>query len=388
MFPAVHISSDPTMALADRLAELIARSVTERGLAVAAVSGGSSPVAAFDDLGRRPLPWDRVHLFQVDERVAPDGDPDRNLVTQRRSLPDAVWHPMAVAASEPRDLAAVARDYGRELRSVAGAPPVLDVVHLGLGADGHTASWPPGRALPAGADVSAVEPFNGRARLTLTPECINRARTICWLVPGAGRQLVLGETLAGAGHHPATAVRRSPRVEVFTDRWPVARLDLSRDDVTEGVVALQRAAYSVEAALIGYDAMPGLHESADELVARDIDMVGAWQAGELVGAIGYRRLGDGVVDVDRLVVAPSTFRRGVGSSLVLALHDIEHDARCFEVSTAVANLPAIALYERCGYAIVGTERSDGVEIAHLRRTPSPPATVAAADPMAMTPEGR
>ena len=117
--------------------------IAERGRFTIAVSGGSTPAAMFAELARLDLPWPQVHVFEVDERVAPDGDPDRNLNDLRANLLDlvpVVAHLMDVTAA---DLPGACRRYADELSDVTG-DGVLDVVHLGLGDDGHTASWPPG----------------------------------------------------------------------------------------------------------------------------------------------------------------------------------------------------------------------------------------------------
>src|SRR4029434_2837234 len=112
-------------------------------------------------------------IVQVDERVAPTGHPDRNLTHLRESLlgltslrPEQV-HAMPVEAA---DLNAAAEEYARTLQEIAGSPPVLDLVHLGLGPDGHTASLVPGDPVldVSDADVATTRPYQGRRRMTLT----------------------------------------------------------------------------------------------------------------------------------------------------------------------------------------------------------------------------
>src|SRR3954454_12696919 len=121
--------------------------VAERNRFVMAVSGGHTPWLMLRALAAEQMPWDRVHVFQVDERVAPAGDPDRNLTHLRESLLEHARvrarqiHAMPVEAF---DLEAAAGRYELALHRVAGSPPVLDLVHLGLGPDGHTASLVPG----------------------------------------------------------------------------------------------------------------------------------------------------------------------------------------------------------------------------------------------------
>lgn len=202
-------------ALANRAADLVAARLAEavdtRGRATLAVSGGSTPVAFLAELADRKLPWEHVHVFQVDERVAPAG-PERNITGLRDALLDRVAipagnvHPMPV--DEP-DLAAAAAAYGDVLRAVTGNEGRLDVVHLGLGDDGHTASWPPGDpVLDATDDVAVVGPFNGRLRMTLTPPAVNRAGWIVWLISGVAKAAVVRRLLAADEALPASRVRR------------------------------------------------------------------------------------------------------------------------------------------------------------------------------------
>jgi len=170
--------------------------VAARGRFVMAVSGGRTPWIMLRELAREDVPWSGVHVLQVDERVAPTGDPDRNLSHLRESLlanvplpPDQV-HAMPV---ELADLDAAVAQYAATLREVAGSRPVLDLVHLGLGPDGHTASLVPGDpALDVvDADVALAGPYQGRRRMTLTYPIINRARRILWVVTGAEKMAML-----------------------------------------------------------------------------------------------------------------------------------------------------------------------------------------------------
>lgn len=210
------------MRAAERIAQVAREAVAERGRCALAISGGTTPWLAFRALAGKDVPWDRVHLFQVDERVTPSGDPERNYLhlkealIERIPIPAANVHPMPV---EEEDLDAGGRRYDADLRGIAGTPPVLDLVQLGLGEDGHTASLFPGD--PAlqllDADVAVSGLYKGRKRMTLTLPAIDRARCILWLVTGAGKAAALARLLAGDRSIPAGCVR-SDRAVLLADR--------------------------------------------------------------------------------------------------------------------------------------------------------------------------
>ena len=220
----VEIFSD-VEAVARAAAQLIASdaraAVAAQGRFTLAVSGGHTPWRMLRLFATEDVPWASVHVFQVDERVAPAGDPDRNLTHLQASLrgavklPPAQLHPMAV---EDPDLAAAAARYARTLESVAGTPPVLDLVHLGLGPDGHTASLVPGDKSLAvtTADVTLSGPYQGRLRMTLTFPVLDRARKVLWLVTGGDKVGMLAKLRAGDRSIPAGRVR-SDRAVVLAD---------------------------------------------------------------------------------------------------------------------------------------------------------------------------
>jgi len=187
-------------AVANEAAAIIAAdaraAVALRGRFVLAVSGGHTPWLMLGDLANQEVPWRDVHVLQVDERVAPAGDPDRNLTHLRESLfahvplsPDHV-HAMPV---EQADLDAAAAQYAATLREVAGSPPAIDLVHLGLGPDGHTASLVPGDPVldVRNADVALAGPYQGHRRMTLTYPTLDRARRVLWVVTGAEKAKML-----------------------------------------------------------------------------------------------------------------------------------------------------------------------------------------------------
>ena len=221
----VEILADDS-AVARRAAAFIAEqaraAVRERGHFTLAVSGGRTPWAMLRALAGEDLPWAQVQLFQVDERVAPAGDPVRNLTNIQASLldhaplPPANVHAMPVEAP---DLDSAARDYAAALQRECGTPPVLDLVHLGLGADGHTASLVPGDPVlqVLDADVALTAPYMGHRRMTLSYPMLNRARRILWLATGSAKRAMLARLLAADVSIPAGRVA-SRHAIVLADR--------------------------------------------------------------------------------------------------------------------------------------------------------------------------
>jgi 6-phosphogluconolactonase len=187
--------------------------VVAHGHFALAVSGGHTPWIMLRALANEEVPWEGVHVVQVDERVAPAGDPDRNLTHLRESLlqhaplrPEQI-HAMPV---ESLDLEVAAKQYSRVLQEIAGSPPVLDLVHLGLGADGHTASLVPGDAVLdiSNEDVAVTGVYQGRRRMTLTYPTLNRARRILWVVTGSEKVAMLHRLLDGDRSIPAGRIQR------------------------------------------------------------------------------------------------------------------------------------------------------------------------------------
>lgn len=186
--------------------------VADHGSFVVAVSGGHTPWVMLRDLAEQEVPWNAVHVVQVDERVAPPGHPDRNLTHLRESLLEHAPLPAEQIYSMPvelSDLEAASAEYARTLHSIAGSPPVLDLVHLGLGPDGHTASMVPGDPVldVKDADVAVTGLYQGRRRMTLTYPIINRARRVLWLVTGSEKAGMLARLQAGDVSIPAGRVR-------------------------------------------------------------------------------------------------------------------------------------------------------------------------------------
>jgi len=194
------------------VAELARAAVDADGSFHFAVSGGHTPWAMFAELTRQQVPWDSVSIYQVDERVAPPGDPDRNLTHLRQALgpaPAQVW-PMPV---NERDLEAAAAVYADAL------PEQFDLVHLGLGPDGHTASLVPGDPVLEVTDrlVALTRPYQDRVRMTLTYPALARAGQLLWLVTGSDKKEPLARLLAGDTTIPAGRVEAAASL-VMADR--------------------------------------------------------------------------------------------------------------------------------------------------------------------------
>ncbi len=207
---------------ADIIAEQARNAVKARGRFVLAVSGGHTPWMMWRALASGDVPWPAVHIVQVDERVAPSGHPDRNLTHLRESLLDHA--PLAEAQIldmpvEAADLEAAATMYAASLAQVAGSPPVLDLVHLGLGPDGHTASLVPGDPVlnVNDRDVAITGTYQGRRRMTLTYPIINRSRQVLWVVTGAEKVPMLKRLLDGDESIPAGRIRREHALVLADD---------------------------------------------------------------------------------------------------------------------------------------------------------------------------
>ena len=221
----IEVLANPD-AVAQKAAEFIAdearTTVAARGRFVIAVSGGHTPWVMLRNLATEDLPWKQMHVVQVDERIAPTGDPDRNLTHLRESLlahaplPTENIHPMPVEAS---DLEAAARQYASTLEGLTGSPLVLDLAHLGVGPDGHTASLVPGDPVlgVTNADVALTGVYMGRRRMTLTYPILNRSRRILFLVTGKEKIEMLPKLLAADNSIPSGRIRQDNTV-ILADR--------------------------------------------------------------------------------------------------------------------------------------------------------------------------
>lgn len=201
------------------IATVLGIAIARRTRASLALSGGTSPLPMLQALAREPLDWSAIHVYQVDERVVARGDSARNLgvldevLVWRGPLPRRNLHPMWV---DRADLPAAADSYAEELAQVAGDPPILDLVHLGLGGDGHTASLFPGDPVLEVKDrnVALTDEHNGHRRMTLTFPALNRARSVVWFVTGADKAGVVADLYAGGAPFPAGRVARRRAVLV------------------------------------------------------------------------------------------------------------------------------------------------------------------------------
>jgi 6-phosphogluconolactonase len=221
----IEVYSDAD-AVALEAAKLIAKAAQEavgmRGKFVMAVSGGKTPWIMLRDLAQQEIPWSGVHVVQVDERIAPDGDPDRNLTHLHESLLEhSPLRPEQIQAMpvQSEDVEGACAQYALTLKTIAGSPPVLDLVHLGLGPDGHTASLVPRDPVldVKDADVALTGIYQNRRRMTLTYPIINRSRRVLWLVTGSEKTGMLARLQTGDVSIPAGRVSRNHAV-VLADR--------------------------------------------------------------------------------------------------------------------------------------------------------------------------
>jgi len=218
----VDVLADPD-AVAASAAQFVAAqasaAIVARGRFKFAVSGGHTPWAMLRELAALDVDWTNVFLFQVDERVAPPGDDSRNLTHIRASLLDRVPLPAANVYPMPverNDLDAAAAQYAQTLATVIGTPPVLDLVHLGLGPDGHTASLVPHDPvlLEDFANVGLTLPYQGHRRMTLTYPMINRARCVMFVVTGGDKVTALAALRSGDRNIPASHVTGQRRLVI------------------------------------------------------------------------------------------------------------------------------------------------------------------------------
>jgi 6-phosphogluconolactonase len=201
----VEVLPDPEAACrraAELIAQALARAITDGGRGAWAISGGETPMGMFRRLGQLELSWSSIETWQVDERIAPPGDAERNRTRQEAALPAAALDGVRWMPVEDEDVDSAAERYAATL------PERFDVVHLGLGADGHTASLVPGDPVleVTDHDVAVTRPYRGHRRLTLTFPGLAHARSLVWLVTGADKRDAMRSLLAGDRSLPAARV--------------------------------------------------------------------------------------------------------------------------------------------------------------------------------------
>jgi 6-phosphogluconolactonase len=215
----IEILADPD-SVAERAASFVAKradaAVADRDRFSFAVSGGHTPWAMLARLTEK-MTWEHVTIYQVDERIAPEGDPDRNLTHLAASLPPGLAADIRPMPVDGQDLEAAATSYARSL------PERFDLVHLGLGPDGHTASLVPGDPVldVNDRDVALTGVYQGRRRMTLTYPALNRARQVLWLITGADKLEALRRLRAGDHVIPAGRVGAASQL-VIADEAAVA----------------------------------------------------------------------------------------------------------------------------------------------------------------------
>jgi 6-phosphogluconolactonase len=218
VFPDAHVVATQGAAF---IATCARAAVKQRNQFTLATSGGQTPWEMFRALADEEVPWDRIQVYQVDERIVPAGDPNRNLTQMKENLlshtplrPEQI-HAMPI---DQRNLNTALRQYAASLEKYTGKPPILDLIHLGLGTDGHTASLMPGDPVTevTDHDVGLTGVHHGRQRMTLTYPILNRARQILWLVTGTAKSIMLARLRSGDTTIPAGRIN-SDRALVIAD---------------------------------------------------------------------------------------------------------------------------------------------------------------------------
>jgi len=199
---------------ASYLEQLIRETLTQKKTFSMAISGGRTPWEMLKILSKAPLPWTRINLFQVDERIAPDGHADRNLTQLFQAIEGSPMvtrlhiFPMPVTAE---DLETGSKDYAELIHEITEGDG-LDLIHLGMGSDGHTASLVPGDGVLNQRDrnVACTQGlYQGRIRMTLTYPILNSAKRILWIVTGSEKQEMVQRLLNQDSSIPAGIVNQA-----------------------------------------------------------------------------------------------------------------------------------------------------------------------------------
>lgn len=181
----------------------IQAAIRERGLCTIALSGGSTPKPLYEAIAAEQLPWDKIHLFWGDERYVPADHPDSNQLMARRAwldrvdLPDANIHPVPTEDLLPVDAARKYEEHLTEFfQTTRGEFPTLDLILLGMGDDGHTASLFPHTEALKVTDLITVGDKDGTPRITFTAPLINKARCVIFVVAGDNKRPALAQVFA------------------------------------------------------------------------------------------------------------------------------------------------------------------------------------------------
>jgi len=210
-------AADVASASADYLAEQITATLGTKATFSMAISGGRTPWEMLRHLAQAELPWERVHLFQVDERIAPEGHADRNLTQLLQAIAGTEMatrlhsYPMPVNEA---NLVLAAQQYADTLWQITG-DGCLDLIHLGLGTDGHTASLIPGDPVCAEQQLDiacTTYPYQERLRMTMTYPLLNRAKKLLWIVTGSEKREMLQQLLKQNHNIPAGKVAQTAAV--------------------------------------------------------------------------------------------------------------------------------------------------------------------------------
>ncbi len=206
MTKEVCVYPDRQALIAAALATIVERvrvAIAERQSCSIALSGGSTPEPLYAALAQQDLPWHQIQIFWGDERCVPHNHPDSNYGMAKRVWLDLVPIPTENIHPVPTDLnppQAVADAYERQLMLALGKMPAFDVILLGMGDDGHTASlFPHTAALAVNDRLVTVGEKDGRARITFTFPLINNARSTIFLISGESKQVALQAVFAPTG---------------------------------------------------------------------------------------------------------------------------------------------------------------------------------------------
>lgn len=225
----------------DLILAKILTAIEERGLCTIALSGGSTPKPLYEAIATQKLPWDKIHVFWGDERYVTPDHPDSNQLMARRAwldrvdIPAANIHAMPTDEADPADAARKHEEHLREFFHQAGDFPAFDLILLGMGDDGHTASlFPHTEALSVDDRLITVGNKDGQPRLTFTYTLINQARCVIFIVAGANKRSALAQVFAPVADdltYPARLIQ--PQGELWWLLEQAAGQDLQLETIAQ-----------------------------------------------------------------------------------------------------------------------------------------------------------